>query len=82
MTTRPLAIALLAFLAGLAPALAETLLVVRKTDDAVDFMDPGSALPLVGDALPPGPSDPPALWISEAVSDLTVSRGSKPTAWP
>lgn len=42
MMTRPLAIALLAFLAGLAPALAETLLVVRKTDDAVDFMDPGS----------------------------------------
>jgi len=37
------------------PAAAETLLVVRKSDDAVDFMDPGSSLRLApGSVLPVG----------------------------
>src|SRR5512137_1790314 len=31
---------------GIVPAAAETLLVVRKTDNAVDFLDPGSGLRL------------------------------------
>lgn len=42
----PLLLFLAACLAASTPALAETLLVVRKTDNAVDFMDPGSGLRL------------------------------------
>ena len=38
--------ALIACAALAAPATAETLLVVRKTDDALDFIDPGSGLRL------------------------------------
>jgi len=43
--TTGLVLATLAWLAA-APVLAETLLVVRKTDDALDFIDPGSGLRL------------------------------------
>lgn len=57
MMTRPLAIGLLAILAGIAPALAETLLVVRKTDDAIDLMDPGSGLRLASVALGHAPHE-------------------------
>ncbi len=32
--------------------------------------DPEHALPLVGDAVPPKPGDPPPVWVSEAVVDL------------
>jgi putative ABC transport system permease protein len=39
--------------------------------------DPGSALPLVGDAYVPRGDDPPPAWISEALADLT---GLKPGA--
>jgi len=40
-----------------APVAAETLLVVRKTDDAVDFMDPGSGLRLASVALGHAPHE-------------------------
>ena len=40
-----------------APAAAETLLVVRKTDDAIDFMDPGSGLRLASVALGHAPHE-------------------------
>jgi YVTN family beta-propeller protein len=40
-----------------APVVAETLLVVRKTDDAVDFMDPGSGLRLASVALGHAPHE-------------------------
>jgi DNA-binding beta-propeller fold protein YncE len=39
------------------PALAETLLVVRKTADAIDFMDPGSGLRLASVALGHAPHE-------------------------
>jgi len=39
------------------PAAAETLLVVRKTDDAVDFVDPGSGLRLASVALGRAPHE-------------------------
>jgi DNA-binding beta-propeller fold protein YncE len=39
------------------PAAAETLLVVRKTDDAIDFMDPGSGLRLASVALGHAPHE-------------------------
>jgi len=48
--------ALLAWFA-LAPVAAETLLVVRKTDDAIDFMDPGSGLRLASVALGHAPHE-------------------------
>jgi YVTN family beta-propeller protein len=50
---------LCALLAGLAiaPAVAETLLVVRKTDDALDFMDPGSGLQIATVALGHAPHE-------------------------
>lgn len=47
---------LVATLAAL-PAPAETLLVVRKTDDAVDFVDPGSGLRLASVALGHAPHE-------------------------
>jgi DNA-binding beta-propeller fold protein YncE len=47
---------LVASLAAL-PASAETLLVVRKTDDAVDFVDPGSGLRLASVALGHAPHE-------------------------
>ena len=47
---------LVASLAAL-PAPAETLLVVRKTDDAVDFVDPGSGLRLASVALGHAPHE-------------------------
>jgi DNA-binding beta-propeller fold protein YncE len=47
-----MAAALLAF-----PAAAETLLVVRKTDDALDFMDPGSGLRVATVALGHAPHE-------------------------
>jgi DNA-binding beta-propeller fold protein YncE len=40
-----------------APVVAETLLVVRKTDDAIDFMDPGSGLRLASVALGHAPHE-------------------------
>lgn len=50
--TKPVLCTLLASLA-VAPVAAETRLVVRKTDDALDWMDPGSGLRLApGSALP------------------------------
>jgi DNA-binding beta-propeller fold protein YncE len=48
--------ALLAWFA-VAPATAETLLVVRKTDDALDFVDPGSGLRLASVALGHAPHE-------------------------
>ena len=39
------------------PAVAETLLVVRKTDDAVDFVDPGSGMRLASVALGHAPHE-------------------------
>ena len=48
--------ALLALFA-VAPAAAETLLVVRKTDDALDFVDPGSGLRLASVALGHAPHE-------------------------
>jgi putative ABC transport system permease protein len=37
---------------------------------SLDRDDPGRQLPLVGDALPPRPGEPPPLWASEAMVDL------------
>jgi DNA-binding beta-propeller fold protein YncE len=48
--------ALIAWFA-VAPVAAETLLVVRKTDDAIDFMDPGSGLRLASVALGHAPHE-------------------------
>jgi DNA-binding beta-propeller fold protein YncE len=48
--------ALLAWLA-VAPVVAETLLVVRKTDDALDWVDPGSGLRLASVALGHAPHE-------------------------
>ena len=53
---KPLLLLLLATLAAL-PAPAETLLVVRKTDDAMDFVDPGSGLRLATVALGHAPHE-------------------------
>ena len=55
MARKPL-LMLLATLAAL-PAPAETLLVVRKTDDAMDFIDPGSGLRLATVALGHAPHE-------------------------
>jgi DNA-binding beta-propeller fold protein YncE len=54
--TRGIALALVAGLIA-APIAAETLLVVRKTDDALDFMDPGSGLRLASVALGRAPHE-------------------------
>jgi DNA-binding beta-propeller fold protein YncE len=42
---------------AVAPVAAETLLVVRKTDDAIDFMDPGSGLRVASIALGHAPHE-------------------------
>ena len=55
-TTKAVLYALIAWLA-VAPAAAETLLVVRKTDDALDFIDPGSGLRLASVALGHAPHE-------------------------
>ena len=47
------------------PASAETLLVVRKTDNAVDFMDPGSGLRLA------------SVLTGNAPHEISVSRDGK-----
>ena len=54
--TRAVLCALLAWCA-VAPVAAETLLVVRKTDDALDFVDPGSGLRLASVALGHAPHE-------------------------
>ena len=51
-----LVLTLAAWLAA-APVFAETLLVVRKTDDAIDFVDPGSGLRLASVALGHAPHE-------------------------
>ena len=54
--TKAVLCALLAWCA-VAPVAAETLLVVRKTDDALDFVDPGSGLRLASVALGHAPHE-------------------------
>jgi DNA-binding beta-propeller fold protein YncE len=55
-TAKAVLYALFAWLA-VAPVAAETLLVVRKTDDALDFVDPGSGLRLASVALGHAPHE-------------------------